>query len=88
MKHIIILACILIGTYIISGESISDPSFEIKTGNCSVAVDDDLVWTQNCHKSRIPFVSREGTVSSKLYIIHHYIVAIFLLSYISQLLQS
>lgn len=69
MRNLSTLVFVLISIYIVIGKKVyGEPQFLIKDGNCSVAVAVDRFFF-NCHKYKIPFISREGTMSNKLLLI-------------------
>lgn len=44
--------------------TLGDPQFEIRDGNCSKAIVGDIVFQKNIHLVKIPFVTRQDTVSN------------------------
>lgn len=62
MKFVIITS-IFVLIQSLDSASLGTPQFEIHDGNCSKAVASDLVFQKHVHLKRVPFVTRDDTVS-------------------------
>lgn len=63
MFKFFLIACI---AGVLSASSLSNPQYEIHAGNCSKAVASDLVLQKHIHLTRVPFMTREDSVSYSL----------------------